>query len=1011
MNTWRRFNKICVLSLLILWSLSVTSSAQEPNGDDWQAYLQLQFDTIELADAGKVQESAASAERLNAHLQNRFPKRLHFLAKFPQGRTAEVQAKYEEALASYQEFLSDSKGFQPRIETERLLVNSFIGDSLHCTSYCLSQLARYDEAVPFAQAAVDWKRKYNADQPLVAAESEKQMALLFRDMRDLERAEKHFRQAAAVFERAYQREQQPIAGFPHLLAGWASIYEHRGRYDLAEPLYRRALSMQLAISGWQHNHSAECANNLATVYMALGRHAEARQYAEASLVVWEKLAGKTHIVTMQGVQRMAMIDIVQGREEEAIPLMRRVASVYEEKFGAAHPFAAQALVDLGQTLMLARKYDEADLSIQKGLDALTTKFGAGDARTASGLYGLAIIKLKQGNPQKALTYLDQIDSVYALHPPDLKAAASVHRFRAEALWELKDQAAAVKELQRALDLLELQRGNAVGAERERATYMAEFAPEFESMIQWQAELGNMPALFVAIEQMKARSFLDELRLKGADLLEGSSAAERQQLAKRENELRVSLASAEREFEAVAHVHPETQPELAEKRSAALTQLLHARDALYRHIADARSSSPVVRKLVTDNSQAITLSDVQAQLREDEVLLAYSIGTFRTSQVMVIRRTTATSKQLAVDAAAAAKLGIEAGPIAAHELTTILQDKDEGVLPALSSPESKINVDVKLATLWQVLVPESVRQELTSGNVKLLTIIPDGPLALLPFEALIVSSVPGEDEPQYLLDVGPPISYAPSAAVMLNLAKREPATQRASQPLFTLGDPTYPQVTQSSAERAKLAVDEQFRAGLSRLPYTGSESIWVQQWFEKAGLAGLRITGTAATEGAIREHVAGREIVHLACHGMADRSYGNFYGALAIVPGKPGDPRDDGLLSMSEIYELNLTGCELAILSACETNYGPQQQGEGVWALSRSFLVAGSKRVVASNWVVDDAAGATLVSYFANYLARDGKDPIARNYASALHNAKKHVRKEEKWKHPFYWSSLVLVGPK
>ena len=59
--------------------------------------------------------------------------------------------------------------------------------------------------------------------------------------------------------------------------------------------------------------------------------------------------------------------------------------------------------------------------------------------------------------------------------------------------------------------------------------------------------------------------------------------------------------------------------------------------------------------------------------------------------------------------------------------------------------------------------------------------------------------------------------------------------------------------------------------------------------------------------------------------------------------------------------MNLKGCELAILSACDTNFGPEQRGEGVWALSRGFLVAGSRRVVASNWLVDDEAAASLVA--------------------------------------------------
>ena len=58
-----------------------------------------------------------------------------------------------------------------------------------------------------------------------------------------------------------------------------------------------------------------------------------------------------------------------------------------------------------------------------------------------------------------------------------------------------------------------------------------------------------------------------------------------------------------------------------------------------------------------------------------------------------------------------------------------------------------------------------------------------------------------------------------------------------------------------------------------------------------------------------------------------------------------DAADDGFLTLAEIYQLDLRRCELAILSACETNFGPQQQGEGVWAISRGFLVAGSRRQV------------------------------------------------------------------
>ena len=102
--------------------------------------------------------------------------------------------------------------------------------------------------------------------------------------------------------------------------------------------------------------------------------------------------------------------------------------------------------------------------------------------------------------------------------------------------------------------------------------------------------------------------------------------------------------------------------------------------------------------------------------------------------------------------------------------------------------------------------------------------------------------------------------------------------------------------------------------------------------------------------------------------------------------------------------------ELTILSACETNYGPQQQGEGVWTLSRGFLVAGARRVVASNWLIDDEAGANLVSFFCSYVTRAEKAGKQPDYAESLRQAKLAIRGQEKWSSPYYWGTLVLIGP-
>jgi len=100
-----------------------------------------------------------------------------------------------------------------------------------------------------------------------------------------------------------------------------------------------------------------------------------------------------------------------------------------------------------------------------------------------------------------------------------------------------------------------------------------------------------------------------------------------------------------------------------------------------------------------------------------------------------------------------------------------------------------------------------------------------------------------------------------------------------------------------------------------------EANWIATLFDKAGLRSVQLVQRDATEANLRAKIAGRQIVHLACHGLTDADFGNFFGALAVTPGgKAGDPSNDGFLTLPEIYALDQRHCNLAILSACMTNY-------------------------------------------------------------------------------------------
>src|SRR5262249_61421821 len=93
---------------------------------------------------------------------------------------------------------------------------------------------------------------------------------------------------------------------------------------------------------------------------------------------------------------------------------------------------------------------------------------------------------------------------------------------------------------------------------------------------------------------------------------------------------------------------------------------------------------------------------------------------------------------------------------------------------------------------------------------------------------------------------------------------------------------------------------------------------------------------------------GWRIVHFAAHGLVHQEFGNRFGAIALTPPPPGKgtPEDDGFLSLHEICNLPLQGCELAVLSACWTNVGPLPPLEAGGTLASGFLSAGAPRGVA-----------------------------------------------------------------
>lgn len=121
-------------------------------------------------------------------------------------------------------------------------------------------------------------------------------------------------------------------------------------------------------------------------------------------------------------------------------------------------------------------------------------------------------------------------------------------------------------------------------------------------------------------------------------------------------------------------------------------------------------------------------------------------------------------------------------------------------------------------------------------------------------------------------------------------------------------------------------------------------------------------------------------------------------------GEPIAGQEDGILTAQEISRMDLSGTELAVLSACGTGQGELEAGEGVRGLQRAFKMAGVRYVLMTLWNVQDVDAQEFMSlFYAAWLRPDGDIP------GAFRTAQKEMRMRHTQPfQPNAWAGFVLL---
>jgi CHAT domain-containing protein/tetratricopeptide (TPR) repeat protein len=752
------------------------------------------------------------------------------------------------------------------------------------------------------------------------------------------------------------------------------VLRQLGELQMSVELTERGLSLAREVGNREHEGSA--LNNLGVEYKELGDYEKGILYLTQALDIQRETndkRGEAIVLNNLGscyllggdltkaeelyLQSIVLRRLVKDRRGEANTL-NNLGQVYDrhENNAKAVEFLEQALKlrrELGDktgeaiTLRnLAKSYSalgekEKAVEYYAGANALAKRLG--DRRVeADSAYGLAIAERERGNLDKA-----------------------------------------IETVEGGLALIEQTRNELVNPEL-RVTYFASVLRYYELYTELLAgryarskEERDLALALETSERARARGLVELLREARVNIKQGIDPKLIEQAQELQEKL--NLQYRRRTAALAGNAKPETLAKLTSDINSLTTELETVQVKI-------RRDNP----RYADLTQGATLSakEIQSLLDDQTVLLEYKLGAARSFLWLV---TSDSIKMFTLPPRA--------------EVEKAARDFYDSTATRGKAQAAKADeFSDKLSRMLLAPVTSAIEN-------KRLAVVADGVLQFVPFAALRVQG-PKSGSQNYLSETNE-IIMLPSASVLAELRQNSGRATRPGKTIAVFADPIFdaddPRLGKSSPGKSASGrtdmrfVLRDFNVGesLPRLLSSREEARNISAYAPKTR-AVLNLDFDASRENVTGGSLADYRILHFATHALLDSTRPEFSGLVFSLYDKDGKAKD-GFLRLDQIYNLNLDG-DLVVLSACQTALGKDVRGEGLIGLTRGFMYAGARRVVASLWKVDDAATAEFMRrFYQNFLQKK------LSAASALRQTQNEMKKVPRFRAPYFWAGFTMQG--